>query len=118
MSFHRGLALLGAALLFLSACGAPSKTSSPTESVPQAMAKASESDFYAEEPYKGRTHVFGTEKAHQRFKASSELPGVGVSFIGAGTNGETVVLEADAKNAALQERLKGEFNRRHGPRLP
>jgi hypothetical protein len=82
------------------------------------MAKASESEFYAEESSKGRTYVFGTEKAHERFKASGEVPGVAKTYIGAGANGESVVLEADAKNPALQERLKAEFNRRHRTPLP
>jgi galactokinase len=36
----------------------------------------------------------------------------GVTFLGAGVGGETVALKADAKNPAVQERLKAEFNRR------
>lgn len=108
------LAATGAAIL--GGCGGASKTASPGDAQP--MAKAAESDFYGEESYKGRTYVFGTEKAHKKFRASEELPGITATFVAAGDSRETVVLEADAKNPALQERLKAEFNRRHSSKLP
>ena len=98
------------ALSFLSACGSPGANK-------EMDSKASTAEFYAEESVNGRVYVFGTEKAHQGFKASKQTPAICATFIGAGSSGETVVLEADAKSPQLQTRLKAEFNRRHGPRL-
>jgi hypothetical protein len=78
---------------------------------------SSESAYYAEESADGRIYVFGTAKLHEAYKASKQKPHIAKSFIGSGPSGETVVLEADAKSNDLQERLRQEFNRRHGTNL-
>ncbi|MGE3540952.1 MAG: hypothetical protein AB7N91_26395 [Candidatus Tectimicrobiota bacterium] len=69
--------------------------------------------FYQEKEHNGRLYVFGTEKA---FKAAGEAPHFAYSktFIGAGPGGKTVVVEADSKDVALQNRLVTTFATRHG----
>jgi len=73
--------------------------------------------YYAEESDEGRIYVFGTAKLHEAYKSSKQKPYIAKTFIGAGPSGKTVVFEADAKSADLQERLRREFNRRHGLNL-
>jgi hypothetical protein len=82
------------------------------------MAKESPAGFYAEESYKARLYVFGTEKALKSFKENEQVPTIAKTYIGAGPEGQTVVLEADAKTNDLQERLKVQYESRHGSKLP
>jgi hypothetical protein len=37
-----------------------------------------------------------------------------ISFIGAGPNGQTVKIEADAKDVALEKRLRKLYEEKHG----
>jgi hypothetical protein len=59
-----------------------------------------------------RFYVFGAPTAHDNFEKSKMTPSVAKTYIGSGPSGESVVLEADAKNPELQERLRRECNRR------
>jgi hypothetical protein len=81
------------------------------------MAKDSSAGFYAEGAHKGRLYVFGTEKAHKAFSESQQVSNITKAFIGAGPDGQTVVLEADAKTSELQERLKFQYEAKHGSKL-
>jgi hypothetical protein len=81
------------------------------------MAKES-GGFYAEESYKGRLYVFGTEKAHKAFKETQQVPTIAKTYIGAGPDGQSIVLEAEAKTTDLQDRLKAEYEGRHSAKLP
>lgn len=111
-----------AAVVILSAVwggcsSSPSTSSSSAPEKPAAMAKES-GGFYAEESYKGRLYVFGTEKAHQAFRDTQQVPHIVKTYIGAGPDGQSVVLEADAKTSDLQERLRSEYEGRHRTKLP
>jgi hypothetical protein len=70
------------------------------------------SGVYQEKEHNGRLYVFETEKA---FQAAQDAPNFAYSktFIGAGPGGKTVVVEADSKDLALQNRLIAESSRRH-----
>jgi len=81
-------------------------------------APAAASGYYAEESHKGRLYVFGTERAHAQMKESGHAPQIAQTFIGAGPEGQTLVLEADAKTNDLQERLKAQYESKHGTKLP
>ncbi len=106
------------ALTVLAGCNSSEPAPSPTPSdKPAAMAKDS-GGYYAEETYKGRLYVFGTEKAHQAFKDSHQVPHIAKSYIGAGPEGQSVVLEAEAKTTDLQDRLKAGYESRHNAKLP
>ena len=92
----------------------------PTSSAPadkSMMAKESAAGFYAEEAHKGRLYVFGTEKAHATFKESQHVPTIVKTYIGAGPEGQTVVLEADAKTSDLQDRLRSQYEIKHAAKL-
>jgi len=109
-----------AVLLAVVWAGCSSKPSSSAPAAPEkpaAMAKES-GGFYAEESYKGRLYVFGTEKAHKAFKDTQQVPHIAKTYIGAGPEGQSVVLEADAKAMDLQDRLKAEYEGRHSTKLP
>ena len=108
----RAMAVLTAAVL-LWGC---SDSAKPSEK--PLMAKESGSGFYSEESFKGRLYVFGTEEAHQKFKESQQVPHIAKSFIGAGPEGQTVVLEAEQKSDELQNRLRAQYEARHGAKLP
>lgn len=97
-------------------CG-PSRQESAGKSE-MTPAPAPASGYYAEESHKGRLYVFGTEKAHAQMKESGHAPQIAKTFIGAGPDGQTLVLEADAKSNDLQERLKAQYQSRHGVQLP
>ena len=84
--------------------------------IAQKQANTAAANYYAEELANGRTYVIGSEASLQMFKASGELP-LTQMFIGKGPNGETVVLEADAKDPGLQARLRREFESRHNVSL-
>jgi hypothetical protein len=103
--------------LVLWGCSTSKPAPSPAASGGSMMAKESGSSFYAEESYKSRLYVFGTEKAHKSFKDHEQVPTIAKTFIGAGPEGQTVVLEADAKTNDLQERLKVQYESRHGSKL-
>jgi len=68
--------------------------------------------------FKGRYYVLGTEKAHKALRESQQTPPIAKTYVGAGPDGTTLVLEADAKSNDLQERLKTQYESRHGVRLP
>ena len=106
-----GLALAGA--VAFASCSGGEKSS-----MSSGGGEAAAPSYYAEESVKGRTYVFATDKSFQRYKSTGEVPGVAVTFISAGEKGETVVLEADGKDPAVQERARSEYNRRHTPKLP
>lgn len=113
---QRLLAVLAGSLL-LWGCSGSSKPASTSESSGTMAAKDSPAAFYAEESHKGRLYVFGTEKAHQTFKQSQHTPTIAKTFIGAGPEGQSVVLEADAKSSELQDRLKAQYEARHTAKL-
>lgn len=105
-------------LLILAGCAssdAGSGTAAPGKSM---MAKESGAGYYAEETHKGRVYVLGTEKAHKALTGSQQTPHIAKTYIGAGPDGQTVVLEADAKSNDLQERLKTLYESKHGVKLP
>jgi hypothetical protein len=79
----------------------------------QKQANAAEASFYAEQEWEGRLYVFGTTKIWNTFQATREMP-YGITFIGAGPQGQTVKLEADARELALQNRVRREYEQRHG----
>jgi len=112
------MALALAATVVLASCSGGEKSSMSAGGGEAAAAKPAAATYYAEESVKGRTYVFATDKSFQRYKSTGEVPGVAVTFISAGSNGETVVLEADGKDPSVQERAKTEYNRRHTPKLP
>lgn len=98
--------------------GCSTSKPAPAPAAGSMMAKEPATGFYAEETYKARLYVFGTEKAHKSFKEHEQVPSIAKTFIGAGPEGQTVVLEADAKTNDLQERLKVQYESRHGSKLP
>ena len=81
--------------------------------VEQKRANEAEANFYAEAEHDGRLYVFGTSKVYNQFQSTKEMP-YGVTFIGAGPNGQTVKLEADSKDIALENRVRKEYEKRHG----
>src|ERR1051325_12146563 len=99
-------------LWILAGC-ASSDTGSKGAASGTMMAKESGSGYYAEEPHKGRIYVLGTEKAHKALTGSQQTPHIAKTFIGAGPDGQTVVLEADSKSNDLQDRLKAQYESRH-----
>lgn len=104
-------------LAVLAGCksSAPASSSSSSDK-PVAMAKET-GGFYQEEAYKGRLYVLGTEKACKAFKETQQVPPIAKTYIGAGPDGQSVVLEADAKTTDLQDRLKAEYEARHNAKL-
>jgi len=103
-------------LLILAGC-ASSDAGSKSAAPGSMMAKESGSGYYAEETYKGRVYVLGTERAHQALTGSQQTPHIAKTYIGAGPEGQSVVLEADSKTNELQERLKAQYESRHGVKL-
>ena len=118
MKMISGIAVLATFLVILGGCSSSSKPAASTSSAdkPAAMAKES-GGYYAEENYKGRLYVFGTEKAHKAFKETQQVPNITKTYIGAGPDGQSVVLEADAKAMELQDRLKAQYEGRHNTKL-
>ena len=108
--------LVSLGLLILAGC-ASSDAGSGT-AAPGMMAKESGAGYYAEETHKGRVYVLGTEKAHKALTGSQQTPHIAKTYIGAGPDGQTVVLEADPKSNDLQERLKTQYESKHGVKLP
>ncbi len=79
----------------------------------QKKANDAEANFYAEQEFDGRLYVFGTSKTWSTFQATKEMPYC-KTYVGSGPQGQTVKLEADAKEYALQNRLLREYEKRHG----
>jgi hypothetical protein len=69
--------------------------------------------FYAEEWKDGRFTVFGSEKVHAAWRKGVHLT-TAKTYIGAGPDGVTVVLEEDAKDPALRARIQTRFEQRYG----
>jgi hypothetical protein len=69
--------------------------------------------YYAEERHSGRIYVLGSASTHEAFRTTHHLPYT-MTLIGAGPDGVTVVLEVDKKNPHVQQRLREEFEQRHG----
>ncbi len=115
----KGFSIVVGIAALLSVLGGCSSSSAPAPAAtPQSTPAKASGAFYVEEPYKGRLYVFGTEKAHKTFKESQQVPNIAKMFIGAGPEGQTLVLEADAKANDLQDRLMVEYETRHGAKLP
>ena len=76
------------------------------------QANDAEANFYSEETGNGRLYVIGRTATLQTFKQTGEIP-FAVTYIGKGPNGETVVVEADAKESGLQARLRRAFEEKH-----
>jgi len=115
---HRRL-IAGIILMFVAVqagCGPARQESGGKSETTSAL--AAESGYYAEESHKGRLYVFGTEKAHAQMKESGHAPQIAKTFIGAGPEGQTIVLEADAKSNDLQDRLKAQYESKHSVKLP
>ena len=64
--------------------------------------------FYAEEQHEGRLYIIGKTSSLLDFLRTKELPN-SVTKPNKGPTGETVVLETDPNNPALEERLLKEF---------
>ncbi len=79
-------------------------------------ANDAEAEFYAEVPYEGRIYVIGKSASLAAFEKTKELP-YRQTFIGVGPNGETVVIEAEAKDVALQARLRRAYDAKHDVEL-
>ena len=79
----------------------------------QKQQNEAEANFYAEQEYDGRLYVFGTSKLYSQFQETHEMP-YSISFIGAGPKGQTVKIEADAKDIALENRLRKLYEEKHG----
>jgi hypothetical protein len=107
MSFVRRSAVLLVALA-LAGC-----TLDKPAWVEQKHLNEAEASFYAEAEHEARLYIFGTTKTWNQFQATKEMP-YGITFIGAGPNGQTVKIEADAKDVALENRLRKEYEKRHG----
>ena len=112
-----GMCLVFLAMLALHACKSQQASTSTMKGDSAGAPPSSGAGYYKEEPHDGRLYVFGTPAAHDTFEKSKMTPQVAKTYIGSGPSGETVVLEADAKNPELQERLRGEFSRRHSVAL-
>jgi hypothetical protein len=110
--------LVSATLVILGGCASSdvgARSAAPEKS---GIAKEAGTAYYAEEMYRGRVYVLGTEKAHQALSGSQQTRHIAKTYIGAGPDGQTVVLEADPKSNDLQNRLKTEYESRHGTKLP
>ena len=110
--------IMSLSLLVVAGCASSDAGAGSAAPGKNMMAKESTSGYYAEETHKGRVYVLGTEKAHKALKESQQTPHIAKTYIGAGSDGLTVVLEADAKSNDLQERLKTQYESRHGVKLP
>ena len=79
-------------------------------------ASDAEAQFYAEVDYDGRIYVIGKSASLAAFQQTKELP-YRQTFIGAGPAGESIVIEADAKELGLQARLRRAYEARHDVEL-
>lgn len=112
------LILASFCLLVLAGCGSSSSASGTPAPEKSMMAKDAAGGYYAEENYNGRVYVFGTEKAHKALTETQQTPHIAKTYIAAGPDGQSVILEADSKSNELQERLKAQYEARHSAKLP
>jgi len=110
--------ILSLGLSILAGCASSDAGSGSAPAEKGTAAKEAASGYYAEESCKGRFYVLGTEKAHKALRDSQQPPHIAKTYIGAGPDGQTLVLEADAKSNDLQERLKAQYESRHSCKLP
>ncbi|MEM7396363.1 MAG: hypothetical protein AAF492_28845, partial [Verrucomicrobiota bacterium] len=68
--------------------------------------------YYAEEEHDGRIYLLGSALSQLKFLNSKHLPYT-QTMIGEGPAGETVIVEVDKKNPALQQRLWSAFKEKH-----
>ncbi len=113
---------LALAILTLCACGDGSRH--PTDG-PSGISPAPGSfhtggaftPFYGEELFEARIYLFGQEPAWARFLKSHEVEPTKVkTYVGAGPNHETVIVQVDKDAPQMTERLLADFNERHGIR--
>jgi hypothetical protein len=112
------LVLASFVLAVLAGCASSNGSSGAAAPEKSAVAKDAAGGYYAEEAYKGRLFVLGTEKAHKALRDTQQTPHIAKTYIGLGPDGQTLVLEADAKSNDLQDRLKAQYESRHGVKLP
>ena len=67
---------------------------------------------YVEKEHNGRIYVLGSEKGIASFKETGHIPYT-KTIIGAGPNGETVVVEVDKKNDGFAEALWAAYQSKH-----
>jgi hypothetical protein len=104
--------------IFLAGCGSRDgavKGGSEAQ-VGAASAVPTSGGFYQEVEEDGRIYVFGTQKTYEANKDKPKLQ-YAMTFVGGGPGGKTVVIEADGKDEALQNRLIGEYSAKHGAAL-
>jgi hypothetical protein len=68
--------------------------------------------YYAEERTEGKIFVLGDGNSHVAYLRNQDLPST-VMKVGAGPAGEAVILQSDSKDAAFEERLWNEFQKRN-----
>lgn len=68
--------------------------------------------YYVEERWDGRIYVIGRPATYARFTASREMPDA-VTLVGAGPEGETVIVEADTADPGMVARLRARFEESH-----
>ncbi len=83
------------------------KKETKQEKKAEAAAPAGET-FYAEEQHEGRLYIIGKTSSLLDFLRTKDLPN-SVTKPNKGPKGETVVIETDPNNPALEERLLKEF---------
>lgn len=109
------LVMSAAAVAFVvsaAACAAPVPVKNePSKEAQLAMLK--DEGYYAEEQKDGRYYVFGSQKTHDEFRRSGHLQ-ISKSFIAAGPDGATVVVESKDKLPELAARLAATFGAQHG----
>jgi hypothetical protein len=79
-------------------------------------ANDAEANFYSEVERENRVYVIGKSASLESFQRTGELP-YSQTFIGAAPDGRTVVIEAEAKEFALQARLRRAWEAKHGVKL-
>ncbi len=75
-----------------------------------------EANFYVEVEHEGRIYVIGKPATFATFNTTHELP-YRVTYIGAGPKGQSVVIEAEAKELFLQARLRRTYEAKHDTEL-
>jgi hypothetical protein len=102
------LLLAGAATGSILGCAAMDKPAW----VATKQANDAEAKFYAEVEHEGRIYVIGKSASLNAFNLTHEIP-YSQTFIGRGPGGKTVIIEAEAKEAGLQARLRRTFEAKH-----
>ena len=98
------------------ACAAESDKYPPGVTTAKQYQEAIGGSFYAEHPKDGRVYVIGREATNASFQKTGELQ-FAKTYVGAGPNGTTVVLEVNDKAPQLAERLAAEYSKRNGVSL-